>query len=497
MTGAWNRLLPRIEKIVDLWRAINVLHWDMEVMMPARGAATRSRSLATLETLAHERVADPELGELLDELAAQSDLTEEQRASVRILKREYDKATKVPAELVHELAEVTGNAYQAWTEAKEKSDFAVLQPHLERIVELKKQYADALGYASERYDALFDDYEPEMTTGEVESVLRELVDGLKDLIEPILAAAGPAPDWLTGASENGQRLPLSTWLAQHLGFDLEAGRVDTSPHPFTITVGPEDIRQTVRVTSPSIVENVLSTMHETGHALYDQGMPKTDLPIAGTPSMGIHESQSRLWENHVGRSRAFATFLLPHLKERFPATLRDLSPDDFYSGMNRPERSLIRTDADELTYNLHVVLRFELELALFRDELTVADLPKAWDAGMEKHVGLRPTDHATGVLQDMHWSIGYMGYFPTYSLGTLYAAAFFAKALEELGSLDEDLARGDGSRLLDWLRINIHSKGYLKPAPELARDVLGEGLSARPYLDHIRARYGELYDVNI
>lgn len=494
--GAWEQLDERLAELADLGRALSLMHWDMEVMMPAGGAPTRSRSIATLEGMIHERIAHPDMGSLIGELEATNPDDAEKKATLRLLRRQYDKATKVPADLVKELAEVTSNAYHAWHESKEASDFAIFQPHLERIVELKKRYADALGWETERYDALFDDYEPDMKASEVEVIFDELVTGLADVIDPVIQAAGRPPDWLKGDFDDTKRVGFCDWLAQHVGFDGANGRLDTSPHPFTIQVGPRDVRQTVQRKGGPIVEAVFTTLHETGHALYDQGLPEGDGPVADTPSLGIHESQSRLWENHVGRSRPFCEFVLPQLKERFPE-LGTLTPEEFFRGANHPERSLIRVEADELTYPLHIIVRFELELALFRDELSVADLPGAWDAAYEKHVGVRPPDHARGVLQDMHWSIGYLGYFPTYTLGTLYAAAFFAKANADLGGLDDDLRQGDCSRLLDWLRTNIHSKGHLKPATELARDVLGDGLSAKPFLEHVRSRYGELYDVNI
>jgi carboxypeptidase Taq len=245
--------------------------------------------------------------------------------------------------------------------------------------------------------------------------------------------------------------------------------------------------------------SIYAAIHETGHAVYDQGFPKemTALPVADAPSMGMHESQSRLWENHVGRSRAFCEHLLPGLKELFGSELGATDPDEFHRGVNHPERSLIRVKADEVTYNLHIALRFELELALFRDELSVADLPDAWDAAFEKHLGIRPENHSEGVMQDMHWSDGYFGYFPTYSLGTLYAAAFYEKLSAENPGLDDDLRIGDTSRVLAWLRTNVHSQGYLLPAKELAKNILGTDISARPFLDHIKTKYSEIYSLSI
>lgn len=493
---AWDQVVTRLKEMNDLGFARNLCEWDLEVMMPPGGAESRSRLIATLEGLIHERITDPKLGELLDELGSRELDDEEKRASVRVLRRRYDKATKVPGELVKEIAEVTSNAYHAWHEGKGAADFSIFEPHLKKIVALKKDYADALGYETERYEALLDDYEPDMAPAVVEKIFDELAAGLGPIFEQVTQHAGPKPSWIHRNYDNAKRVEFCNWLAHRVGYDTNAGRLDTAPHPFTIPLGFNDTRQTVQRDSVPVAEAIFTTLHETGHALYDLGIPQTDLPIADTPSMGIHESQSRLWENHVGRSRAFCEFVLPHLKERFPE-LGGLSPDEFHLGINRSERSLIRVEADELTYPLHIIVRFQLELALFRDELDVADLRDAWDASYEKHVGIRPSNDAEGILQDMHWSIGFMGYFPTYTLGTLYAAAFYAQAQKELGDLSGELRKGETGRLLEWLRDKIHSKGYLKPAPDLARDVLGTDLSVQPFLEHVKTRYGELYDLDL
>ncbi|MDQ4065207.1 MAG: carboxypeptidase M32 [Actinomycetota bacterium] len=493
---AWERLVARLAEMADLRHARNLAHWDLDIMMPPGGAASRARMVATLEGLLHERFTDPQLGDLIAELESQDSDDIERTASVRVLRREYDKATKVPIALVKELAEVTSNSYPVWFEAKTAANFALFEPHLKRIVALKKDYADALGYKTERYEVLLDDYEPDMPPIVVENLFDELALGLAPIFEQVTQRVGARPAWRHRDYDDAKRVEFCTWLAQHVGFDMRTGRLDTSPHPSTIRVGIGDVRQTVERGGGSVTDAVFTTLHETGHALYDQGMPNTDLPIGDSPSMGMHESQSRLWENHVGRSRAFCEFVLPHLQARFPE-LDDLSSDDFYRGVNRPERSLIRVRADELTYPLHVIVRFQLELALFRDELDVADVRDAWDSAYEKHLGIRPANDAEGVLQDMHWAIGYLGYFPTYTLGTLYAAAFYRKAEEELGDLTDELRKGETTRLLEWLRAKIHSKGYLKPASDLARDVLGTDLSAQPFLDHVKTRYGELYGIEL
>ncbi|HEV2755470.1 MAG TPA: carboxypeptidase M32 [Actinomycetota bacterium] len=495
MSNRWESLLPRLHEIADLAAALRLLHWDQAVMMPPGGGPSRARAIATLEGMLHERMTAPEMGDALGELTGDESLDDETRAHVRVLSRDYEKATKVPPDLVKELAELEGLAYQAWTKARPASDFSILLPHLERMVQLKKEQADALGWEGERYDALLDTYEPDMKTAEVEVMFAELTNGLRPLVEEVLGSAPETPEFLTRTYDPAKQEAFSQWLVERLGFDTHGGRLDTSPHPFTAQIAPGDVRQTTKADPRDLMMSIFATIHETGHALYEQGIPErlAGLPAGHAPSLGLHESQSRMWENQVGRSRAFTEFMLPHLKEHFPEELGMITPEDFYTGANHPRRTLIRVTADELTYNLHVALRFEIEIALFRDELAVADLPDAWDAGMEKHLGIRPDGHADGVLQDMHWSIGALGYFPTYTLGNLYAAALYARARADLPDLDADLRRGDGSRLLQWMRDKIHSQAYLKPAKELGEDVLGEPLSARPFLDYVGDKFRNLY----
>ena len=499
MPDAWDRLLPRLRELSDLSSAIKLMEYDQAVFMPAGGTRHRARALATVEAIAHDKLIDPEIGALLDDLLARDDLTLEQAASVRVLKKDYEKATKVPKELVRELAERRGLAYQAWTEARPASDFSILEPHLRKMIALKKEEADAIGWAGERYDALLDTYEPEMLSSEVEEMFHDLVDCLFPLAERILDAAGERPAFVTASCDTAKQQAFSNWLVGVLGFDAQRGRLDTSPHPFTMQVGAGDVRQTTRMAEDALFLSVYATMHETGHALYEQGLPESlaDLPIGHAPSLGMHESQSRLWENQVGRSRPFSDFLLPHLKELFPEQLGMATPEEFHRGVNYPKRTPIRVSADEVTYNLHVALRFELELSLFRDQLEVADLPDAWDAGMEKHVGIRPENQAEGVLQDMHRSIGAFGYFPTYTLGTPYAAASFAKVESELGPVDDELRHGDCTRLLAWLRENIHQYGYIYPAKELAQRVLGEKLTPHPFCDYLERKYSNMYGVSL
>jgi carboxypeptidase Taq len=495
MTATWQDLLPHLEMLRDLGTATTLLEWDQLVMMPSRGAAARARTLATLEAMSHARLIAPDVGELIQELTDSGDLDGVQAAHVRVLKRYRDKATRVPEKLVRALAEARGLSYQTWTEARPKSDFGMLRPHLERLVSLKKEEADAVGYATERYDALLDIYEPDSTTVEIESMFSELVEGLEPLSTAILDRTSERPRFLTGNYDEGAQQKFCSWLVERLGFDTEGGRLDTSPHPFTVGISAGDVRQTTRTESKNVLGSIYAAIHETGHALYEQGIPAEmwGLPAGHAPSLGMHESQSRLWENHVGRSRAFTDFMLPRLKELFGDELGNVTPEDFHRGVNHPERTLIRVNADEVTYNLHVINRFEIELALFRDELDVSDLPGAWNDAMERRLGIRPDHDGDGVLQDMHWPTGTFGYFPTYSIGTLFAAAFYEKATADLGDIEGEIRAGDTSRLLDWLQKKVYAEAYLRPGRDLAASILGGPVSPRPFLQHLRDKYSALY----
>jgi carboxypeptidase Taq len=494
MSANWDQIVERLHELSDLASAIKLLHWDQATMMPPGGGASRARAQATLQATAHARFVDPEMGALIDGLSQES-LSQEQEANLRLLRRDYDKAVRVPRELVRELAEVSGRAYQAWTEARPAADFSILEPHLTRLLELKKQEAEALGYANEPYDALLDQYEPGMNTTEVEAMFLGLMRGLKPLAEEVLENVPDAPGWLGAHYDPDSQMAFCRWLVSQLNFDVTQGRLDISPHPFTIHIGSGDVRQTTRPDPDNLMMSVYAAVHETGHALYEQGLPAewADLPIGSPPSLGMHESQSRLWENQVARSRPFTDFLLPQLKERFPEEIGMVSPEEFYRGVNHPHRSLIRVTADELTYNLHVGFRFELELALFRNELSVADLPAAWDDKMSEHLGLRPDSVADGVLQDMHWAMGSFGYFPTYTLGTIYSAMLFAQANAQLSGLAAELRSGVTERLLEWLRENVHFLGYRHDAKDLIERISGGAITPEPLLDYLRTKYTELY----
>ncbi len=494
---AYQELLQRSREAGVLASCSSLLSWDESTYMPRQGSAHRGRQMGLLARLGHEMITAPLVGELLGELASAS-LSEEQAANVREIRRNYDRAVKVPAALVEELAEVCTVAQGVWREARKASDFALFRPHLEKIVELLRRKADAIGYQATRYDALLDEYEPGATTAGITTVFDQLRGELVPLIQAI-AASGRVPrrDILQRDYPVDRQRLFSESTAAAVGFDFDAGRLDETTHPFCSGIGPGDCRLATRYNAHHFNEAFFGTLHETGHGLYEQGLPAEH---AGTPlgtycSLGIHESQSRLWENQVGRSRPFWEHFFPRARQMFPAALRDVSLDDWLFAINDVQPSFIRVEADEATYNLHIILRFELEQALISGQLAVADVPAAWNEKFEKLLGLKVPDDARGCLQDIHWSFGGLGYFPTYTLGNLYAAQLMDAARRDLPGLDDDFRRGEFARLKGWLNEKVHRPGMRWRADELCRRITGAPLGPAPLVRYLRDKYRPLYGV--
>jgi len=477
----------------------SLLSWDHQTYMPPKGAAHRAGQLGLLAALVHRQATAPRIGELLaavegSELVA--DPVSEAAVSAREIRRDYDRAVRLPEGLVRELAETTALAHDVWARAREAADFALFRPWLEKIVGLKRQQADALGYAALRYDALLEEYEPGETTARLLPLFAELKAALVPLVRAI-GESGRAPDSSLLARDYPVEAQAAFGMAAAtaIGFDFEAGRLDVTRHPFCCGIGPGDVRLTTRYNPRDFADAFFSIVHEAGHGLYDQGLDPAAFgtPLGSAVSLGIHESQSRLWENLVARSRPFWDYAFPRLQAAFPQALAGVSPTDFHRAVNHVRPSFIRVDADEVTYNLHILLRFELERALLAGELAVADLPAAWNEEFARLFGLTPPDDARGCLQDVHWSGGDFGYFPTYALGNLYAAQFFAQARAELGDLDGMFRRGEFLPLRDWLAAKIYRQGRRFRAQELVVAVTGRPLAAAPLLTHLRGKYGELY----
>ncbi|MCY1035094.1 carboxypeptidase M32 [Corallococcus sp. BB11-1] len=495
-------LRSRMHELCDLHGVINLASWDREVYLPAKGATARAWQLSTLQALQHERLVDPRLGEALARASepgpASQALTPDERAMVRVLTEDRERAVRLPARLVTALAEAQGAGIQAWREAREAKHFARFQPALEALLALRREQADALGHDGERYDALLEGFEPGMRVQRLTPVLTALRDALIPMVGTLAQVKRPAPAFLDGRTyDTDQQWRFTMRLLEAVGFDLEAGRQDVSIHPFTNSQHANDVRLTTRLDAKHPLAALFGTLHEAGHGLYEQGFSPEHLrtPLAAVPSMGLHESQSRLWENLVGRGRAFWVHHFPALKDAFPQALADVDLDGFHAGINHVTPSLIRVEADEVTYNLHIVLRYELELALLRDELPVSELPSAWNERMRRYLGLTPPDDTQGVLQDIHWAWGELGYFPTYALGNLYAASLHAAAGRALPDLEARLSQGDTSPLRGWLRAQVHSQGFRLHAEDRVRAVTGEGLTDRDFLAYLRAKYGALYGV--
>lgn len=498
---AYDQLCRRAREVAVLTSTQSLLGWDERTKLPPAGGAYRAEQMSYLAGVIHRLETAAEVGEWLLALADSpfaADPHSEAGADIANLRRDYDRKTKLPQSLVEELARLSVLGQQVWAEARKANDFARFQPLLQRTIELKRLEAAAIGFAEVPYDALLDEFEPGAKTRDVERALTALRDQLVPLVAEI-AASPRRPDLqpLRRHFPIGLQEEFGRRAAGAIGYDLTAGRIDTTDHPFCATLGPRDIRLTTRYDENSFCGALFSTLHEAGHGLYEQGLPadRYGLPTGQAVSLGIHESQSRMWENFVGRSRSFWEFFLPLARATFPTTLDDVSLDDFFFAINDVRPSLIRTESDEATYNLHIMVRFELEQALLNDELRVADLPSAWRDKYRAYLGIEPATDAEGVLQDVHWSSGAFGYFPTYTLGNMYAAQLFEQAARELGDLPAMFRRGEFAPLLDWLRTNVHSQGRRYPAAELARRVTGTLLSHDALMRHLRGKFGPLYDL--
>jgi carboxypeptidase Taq len=471
--------------------------------MPAKGAGLRGEQMAFLAAMAHQKFTDPKVSELLHAIESSSlvrDPEADAAANMRELRRAFDRATKIPQALVEELARVSTQAQQAWEGAKKGNDFKAFQPWLEKIVSLKREEASAVGFRDHPYNALIEEYEPGTTVADLKVLFANLTAELVPLIHKIVESPKRPDRSLLERDYPVERQKIfAESAAVAFGFDFAAGRLDTTTHPFCSGLGPGDCRITTRYNARFFSESFFGVLHETGHALYEQNLLAEHFgtPLGVACSFGIHESQSRLWENQVGRGRAFWEHFFPRLKQTFPSALPGVSLDAFHFAINDVRPSLIRVEADEATYNLHIALRFELELALLSGDLTVSDLPSVWNERFRALFGLAVPNDSQGCLQDIHWSFGGIGYFPTYTLGNLYAAQFMAAFKKEVGveATEESIRRGEFGRLKDWLTHNIHRHGQRFRASELCRRATGDSLSAKPFLDYLNQKYGVLYGV--
>ena len=492
---AYQQLCAEIERVNAVDSASDILSWDQQVMMPEGGTPARSKQLSTLSSLSHELLVDGPVGELLAELEDAA-LTDDQQAVVREVRRQYVRAERVPRELVEEISEATSEALGAWESGREDDDFSQFAPHLERLVDLKRQYAEYIDPEADPYAVLFADYEPCLPLSQAESILDELRETLVPLIDEIRASdAELATDAFEGTYDTDSQEALSREVLDLLGYDFDRGRLDVSTHPFT-SGNQFDCRVTTRFDESDPIGALTSTIHEFGHAYYTLGLPDDEFgtPLGDHRNLSVHESQSRLWENHVGRSEAFWELLLPKFEEAFPQA--DLSPREAYEAANQVyDENFIRVEADELTYHLHIIVRFEIERELIGGELAVDDVPARWNELYEEYLGITPPSDAMGCLQDIHWSHGSFGYFPTYSLGSVMAAQLYAAAEDDLGNLDDKIRNGNFEPLSEWLGENIHQHGQRYETNELVVEATGEDFSADAFVEYVTEKYGELYNL--
>ncbi|HEY0968922.1 MAG TPA: carboxypeptidase M32 [Opitutaceae bacterium] len=497
MSDSYSRLISLLKRAHVLGTVSGLLGWDEQVFLPPDSADLRAEQLALLAELDHEASAHPEIGRLLSELEAPAVLAKLDASAqvvVREARRDYDRVTKLPPAFVAEKARLCSAAYHAWADARARSDFAAYAPFLQQHLDLAKREAAYLGWGDRPYDYAIDQHDPGMDAARIGVLFAELKEGLVPLVRQIAASPVRANPSLLRGFPVADQLAFLREVTASLGFNYQRGRIDVSLHPFCSGPGA-DIRMTTRFDPDSPLDSLFGSIHETGHGLYEQGLPleHQGTPLGENAGMAVHESQSRLWENQVARGRPFWRHFEPRFRALFPTQLAGVSSEDLYLAINAVEPTLIRVESDEIHYNLHILLRFDIERRLFSGELAVADLPAAWNALSKELLGLTPANDREGVLQDVHWSGGAFGYFPSYCLGNMIAAQLWTTVRKELPTPEDDFARGDFSRLLGWLRTHIHAQGRRFDARALVREVTGTELSPQPLLAYLRERYLPLY----
>jgi carboxypeptidase Taq len=493
MSDALAQLKERLAKITDLERISRVLNWDQQTKMPPAGSEHRAEHLATLRRISHELLVDDETGRLLDELRPLEDSLEpdsDDGALLRLVRRDYEKAVRVPTELRAEMTRAAARARPVWVKARAESDFQQFLPALERNVELRHEYVGCFDNVDEPYDILLDDFEPQTTTAEVRETFDELKPELIGLIADLRSDDMNDP-FMQGNFPVESQEALAKEVVSLFGFRPETWRLDPTEHPFASGAGVDDIRITTHY-DPTSMKSLFSTMHEYGHGLYSHQQPRhlERLPTGGPCSLGIHESQSRMWENLVGRSRPFWSLFYPRAQEAFPEQLQGVELDDFLAGINRVRPSLIRIKADEVTYGMHIILRFELEQDIINNRVDLRDLPRVWNDKMRDYLGVDVPDDAHGVLQDIHWSAGSIGYFSTYLLGTVMSVQIWQRVLEDVPDLEDQIEGGKFGALREWLGEHVHRHGRRYTPQETLRKATGRTLDAKPYVAYLRAKYG-------
>jgi len=437
------------------------------------------------------------MGDLLEALSAKNGLSDRERANVNETKKEYEKDKKIPKSFVIKFSESVSKAYHAWHKAKENNDFKTFEPALSELVDLKIESTELLGYDDHPYDALLDQFEPDTKTKDLDVLFADVKEQLVDFVSILAQKDAPEDKWLYQSYDKDKQWGFGLDLLKQMGYDFKSGRQDISSHPFTTSFGPSDVRVTTRINEKDFSEMTWSCIHEGGHALYEQGLLLDDygLPTGSAISLGIHESQSRLWENNVGRSMPYWKANFPDLQNIFTENLSGVSLEDFYKSINKVSPSLIRTSADELTYHFHILIRYEIEKALIEGNIAVGELPEVWNEKYKAYLGVDVPSNSKGVLQDIHWSHGAFGYFPTYSLGSFYAAQFYEKAKQDISGLENEIAQGNMLNLLSWLRSNIHQHGKMYSAGDLCIKVTGEPLNFSYFMNYAKEKYSGIYNL--
>jgi carboxypeptidase Taq len=496
-TELYRQYKASLQKIADIKFAAAVLQWDQETYMPVKSASTRARQIASLAETAHTLFTDVKTGELLEALNDRDDLAENEKKNVALSLYDYSKSRKLPADFVRQLSETTSQSFQSWMEARKTNSFHLFENDLNLMIGLKKEEAELLGYHGHPYNALLNDYERASTVDFLDKTFSSLLPPLRELLDKIKSSPQADDSFLHQHFDADKQWSFGMELIKKLGFDFDAGRQDISEHPFTTNFSSNDVRLTTRIDKNNLGNMTWSCIHEAGHGLYEQGLPENEygLPLGEYASLSIHESQSRLWENNVGRSEGFWHYHKSSLQKWFPEQSRHLEVRRFYKGINKVQPTFIRTEADELTYHFHVIIRYEIEKLLLEGGLQTKDIPSYWNEQYKKYLGITVPDDKQGCLQDVHWSHGSFGYFPTYSLGSLYAAQFFHAAKVQLPLLEQEISNGNTGSLLQWLRVNIHCYGRRFSGTELCEQITGEPLSIGYFLDYARKKYSDIYEL--
>lgn len=488
------------KKMASISHAISLIHWDLETKAPKNSVENRSKTLSILSEQVFNMSISKEVENFIDYYTNSKKherLSDDDKIIYKLIKKNYEKNKRIPSSLVAKISETTSKAHPKWVEARSKSDFNIFKPSLEELKSLSQEMADYIGYKDNIYDVFIDEYEPGMKTSDIQQMTEVLKEDLIPLIDEIINSKDkPDKNILKGEFDIKKQKELSYKALNLMKYDFESGRLDKAAHPFTIRVSPGDVRITTRYRDDDFTDSLFSTIHECGHALYELGLPKKyqDLPIDSSCSFSVHESQSRFWENIIGRNYYFWKYFYNDFRKLFPI-YEKVSLEDFYKAINYVDRTPIRVDADEVTYNLHIMLRYEIEENLLNDRIEIKDLPEIWNYKMKEYIGYEPKNNAEGILQDVHWSHGSFGYFPSYMIGNLIASQLHNQLIKDIGNFDELLIQGDIEPILDWMRNNIHIKGKKQEPQELVKEITGDNINSKYFMDYLKEKYSKIYNI--